>query len=75
MEAYLDTDPGQGSGTAFSGIGDDELVEKPPVVTFSKSGLSTGTHVISVRAQDSRVPVSHAHLQGRNFRACPGQSE
>ena len=54
MEAYLDTDPGQGSGTAFSGIGDDELVEKPPVVTFSKTGLSTGTHVISVRAQDSQ---------------------
>jgi len=54
MEAYLDSDPGQGSGTAFSGIGDDELVEKPPVVTFTKSGLSAGTHVISVRAQDSQ---------------------
>ena len=54
MEAYLDADPGQGSGTAFSGIGDDELVENPPVVTFSKSGLSAGTHTISVRAQDSQ---------------------
>lgn len=54
MEAYLDSDPGQGSGTAFSGIGDDSLVEKPPVVTFTKTGLGAGTHVISVRAQDSQ---------------------
>ena len=54
MEAFIDSDPGQGSGTAFSAIGDDNLVEKPPVVIFSKSGLSAGTHVISVRAQDSQ---------------------
>lgn len=54
MEAYLDSDPGQGSGTAFSGISDDSLVETPPVVTFTKTGLGAGTHVISVRARDSQ---------------------
>lgn len=54
MEAYIDADPGQGAGTAFSGIGDDSLVEKPLVVAFTKSGLSAGTHTISVRAQDSQ---------------------
>lgn len=54
MEAFLDSDPGQGSGTAFRGIGDDNLVEQPPVVSFPKSGLSAGTHVLSVRAQDSQ---------------------
>ena len=54
MEAYLDADPGQGSGTAFSGIDDDEPVEKPAVVTFSKSGLNAGSHRVSIRAQDSQ---------------------
>ncbi len=54
MEAFIDADPGQGSGTAFSGIGGDNLAEQPPVVRLAKSGLGAGTHVLSVRTQDSQ---------------------
>ena len=62
MEAFLDTDPGEGAGEQFAGIGDDSLVEKPPVVTLDGSALDAGGHFVAVRAQDSgdawSVPVT-----------------
>ena len=52
-EWFIDTDPGEGSGTAITGVSGDSLSQDITIAPAIIEALSSGPHLLGVRFQDN----------------------
>ena len=76
-EYFVDTDPGEGSGTALSaqdGAFDSEVEAIAPV-DFNVTGLSVGPHLIGIRYKDNNNTWGRGPLPDHSCVRCQSESQ
>jgi hypothetical protein len=72
-EYFINTDPGEGNGTAISITPNSEIPDQ--IVTINISALPKGVHNLSLRTKDENGKWSHTHQQKILLSPLPSSSE